>query len=420
MANQINLLDNATVKNLTKPGRHADGGGLFLVVTPAGTKKFAFYYRDPTVKDRLGNGKRTELGLGAYPWTGLQQARTRAAKARALLAERPARSPKSVWAEDKRLANIPTFEEEAEAFLAAQAGKCVPDHLAQVRSALLSHCAPIAGMRVDAITGADVIGVVCLRAKEAASTALRMRGWIEQVLDFAQAHGHIAAGMANPAKLTKVLKRALPEAPPSKHHLSMGYDDAPAFIRQLQAMRSVDGKVNITAFAMELIIRAGCRLSEVRLATWSEFDIAKKEWLIPAERMLKGSAKVKVGHYVPLTESMVALLEAMQAVRCSDYVFPGSLPNKPLDAKNFERLLEDAGLKGKCTTHGFRQTFSNWSNNVNKTRYEIVERALSHKVGTAVGQAYWTQYPRDEHRALTEAWNSHLDAKPANVTRLRA
>jgi integrase len=156
------------------------------------------------------------------------------------------------------------------------------------------------------------------------------------------------------------------------------------------------------------------------LAKWSEFDLAKREWFIPAERMLKGSAKVKMAHFIPLTEAMVEILTAMQAVRSSDYVFPGSLHNRPLDAKNFERLLEDLGLKGKCTTHGFRQSFSNWGNNVNKTRYEIVERALSHKVGTKVGQAYWTQYPFGEHRALTEAWNAYLNAKPSNVVQLRA
>jgi hypothetical protein len=120
-------------------------------------------------------------------------------------------------------------------------------------------------------------------------------------------------------------------------------------------------------------------------------------------------------------DAMVEIITAMQAVRSSDYVFPGSKHGRPLDRKNFERLLKDLGLKGRCTTHGFRQTFSNWGNNVNKTRYEIVERALSHKVGNKVGQAYWTEYPFAEHRALTAAWNSFLDAKPsATVTRLWA
>jgi integrase len=249
---------------------------------------------------------------------------------------------------------------------------------------------------------------------------LRLRGWIEQVLDFAQAHGHIEAGKANPAKLTKAMKQALPEAPAPVHHNSMPHDEVPAFVQQLRAMRFVDGKIFITAYAMEFIIRAGTRLSEVRLAKWSEFNLAKREWFISAERMRKGSAKVKVAHYIPLTDAMLEILNEMQAVRCSDYVFPGSLHNKPLDRKNFERLLESMGLKGRVDTHGFRQTFSNWGNNIGKFRYEIVERALSHKVGTKTGQSYWTEYPFAEHRALTTAWNSFLDAKPANVVQLRA
>jgi integrase len=420
MANQINLLDNATVKNLTKPGRYADGGNLCLVVSSSGAKKWVFYYRDPLTKDRLGNGKRTELGLGGYPFVTLQQARIKANKARALLNEQPPRSPKLVWSEDRRVASIPSFAEEAETFLATMGSKWNARHRAQVRANLLTHCKPFADKRVDTVTTENILNAIMAYYKQAPASALRMRHSIEQVLAYAKSIGHITEATPNPARWGEHMQNLLPRTPDSQNHKSMSYADAPDFVARLRGMRFVDGKINITAFAMELIIRAGTRLSEVRLAKWSEFNLAKKEWFIPAERMQKGSAKVKVAHFIPLASSMLEILNEMQAVRSSDYVFPGSLHNKPLDRKNFERLLEDAGLKGVATVHGFRQSFSNWGNNIGKFRYEIVERALSHKVGTKVGQSYWTEYPFAEHRALTEAWNNHLDAKPANVVQLRA
>jgi integrase len=421
MATQINLLDNATVKSLTQPGRHADGGNLFLVVHASGARNWVLYYRDPIAKDRLGNGKRTELGLGGFPFVSLAQARAKATKARALLGEQPPRSPKLVWAEHKRLANIPTFEEEVEAFIAAQDGKWVPEHSAQVKSALLSHCKPFAGKRVDTIVSADIVNVVCAYAKVAKASAMRLRGWIEQVLDYAQAHNHIEAGKANPAKLTKAMKRALPEAPASKRHLSLHYSEAPAFIEQLRAMRvDANGGISVAAHALEFIILAGGRAGETRKAVWPEFNLTDKLWTIPAARMLKGSAKVKVPHVVPLTDAMIEILVAMQAVRSSNYVFPGSKAGKPLDNKNFERMLEGMGLKGKAVTHGFRQTFANWARNVNRTAWDVVEKALSHKVGTKVAQAYDTEHPLERHRELMTAWSSYLSQKPANVTRLLA
>jgi integrase len=421
MATQINLLDNATVKNLSQPGRYADGGGLFLVVYPSGARNWVFYYRDPIAKDRLGNGKRTELGLGGYPFVGLAQARAKAAKARALLGEQPPRSPKLVWAEDKRLASIPTFAEEVRAFIADQDGKCVPEHLAQVKSALLTHYKLFADKRVDNVTSADAVNVVCAYAKVAKASASRLRGWIEQVLDYAQAHNHIEAGKANVAKLTKAMKRALPEAPASKHHASLPHGEAPAFIQRLRAMRvDANGGISVAAHALEFIILTGGRAGETRKAVWSEFDVTNKLWTIPAPRMLKGSAKVKVPHVVPLTDAMVEILTAMRAIKCSNFVFPGKVPGKPLDNKNFERMLEGMGLKGKAVTHGFRQTFANWARNVNRTEYSIVEKALSHKVGNKVAQAYDTEHPLERHRELMEAWSTYLNGKPANVTRLRA
>src|SRR6516164_11236399 len=84
----IPKLTDTLARSLSKPGRHGDGGNLYLHITPTGAKHWTFLYVDPRLN------KRVELGLGGYPFVTLAQARAKAGQARALLAEIPARSPK--------------------------------------------------------------------------------------------------------------------------------------------------------------------------------------------------------------------------------------------------------------------------------------------------------------------------------------
>jgi hypothetical protein len=109
MARSLNRLSATKVAKLTKPGRHADGGGLYLKVTRGrnGGKRWLFLYHRP------GDGKRCEMGLGGFANVSLARAREKAAAARELLAE--GRDPR----EAKEAAKVvPTFGELAEQYIA--------------------------------------------------------------------------------------------------------------------------------------------------------------------------------------------------------------------------------------------------------------------------------------------------------------
>ena len=79
MAQKINQLSARAVATITAPGRHADGGGLYLSISPNGGRRWVFLYR--------WHGKLTEIGFGSARDVTLARARELAAQARANLAE---------------------------------------------------------------------------------------------------------------------------------------------------------------------------------------------------------------------------------------------------------------------------------------------------------------------------------------------
>jgi integrase len=415
MAKTTELLSVLKIKNLTAPGRHSDGGGLYLVVRPGtSTKSWTFLFRDPFTRDKWGNGKPTECGLGSYPFVTAKQARAKAAEGRELLSENPPRNPKAVWAEQRRLGSIPTFAEMADEVIDLKATKWrSARHREQLQAALRKQCGPIADVRVDQIGTEDVLRVIQAYAKRAPSSALKLRGTIEQVLASAKARGFIDRHATNPAVWRDHLDQLLPSAPAPKHHAAMPYSELPAFVGRLRAARrDVEGRINVAAYALEFLILTAGRSGEVRLAEWTEIDLVAKRWTIPPERMKAGKP-----YTVPLTDGMLEILEAMRPLCRSDLIFPGTKPGQPLTGKSYERLL--ARLGAKCVAHGFRSSFRDWAGNETHADRETCEMALAHAVGNAVEQAYRRSHPLEKHRALLELWDRYLSPRTDNVVSLR-
>src|SRR3546814_16179524 len=76
----LNKLSAVKAAKITKPGRHSDGGGLYLFIDNHGRRRWIFMY----AKD----GKRTELGLGSARDLSLANARIEAIKLREVLVTR--------------------------------------------------------------------------------------------------------------------------------------------------------------------------------------------------------------------------------------------------------------------------------------------------------------------------------------------
>ena len=172
------LSDAAAKSDRLKPGRHSDGGGLYLNVGPTGTKSWLFMWVPP-------GGKRKEMGLGAYPTVTLAKARAKASDCRQAVSE--GRDP---IAEKKREAE-PTFGECADRlFDSIKSEWRNAKHRQQWATTLGDgYCSTIRAKRVSQISTDDVLAVLNPIWLSKAETASRIRGRIERVLDFAKVKG---------------------------------------------------------------------------------------------------------------------------------------------------------------------------------------------------------------------------------------
>ena len=311
MARATGLLNARKVETLTKPGRYADGGNLYLAISPNGGRRWTFFYR-------LG-GKRTEMGLGGAGKAGvpLKDARKAADAARALI--RSGIDPISVMgknAREKRDRSIPSFGAFADEYLASHRSKFRNGkHVAQWEMTLTTYREAIRSKPVNAIDTEAVLKVLQPIWTKIPETASRLRGRIENILDAAKAKGFLTG--ENPARWRGHLKTLLParQRLTRGHHAALPYDDLPAFMADLRARQST------AALAMELAILTATRSGEVLNAQWREFDLDKAIWTIPAIRMKAGHE-----HRIPLTARAVDFLKAMTRLHDNDHVFPGNAP----------------------------------------------------------------------------------------------
>jgi integrase len=384
MARQVQRLSARTATTLTRPGRHSDGGGLYLNVTESGAKSWLFMWKVA--------GKRREIGLGPLRDVPLGRARELAADARQHVLE--GRDP----AASREKPKVMTFGEAADALVESMAPSWRNEkHKAQWGMTLRVYCEPMRAKPVSEITTEDVMRVLRPIWQTKAETASRLRGRIERVLDYAKTHG-MRSG-ENPARWRGHLDAALPKRQKLTrgHHKAIPYEQVPAFMARLREMEGISPR------ALEFTILTATRTGEVIGAKWNEVDLAGKLWTIPAAR-----TKVAREHRVPLSGRAVALLEELREVRVSEYVFPGGRVGKPLSNMAMETVMRR--MKRDETVHGFRSAFRDWVGEETPFPREVAEAALGHLVGDAVERAYRRGDALEKRRSLMEAWADHCGA----------
>ena len=226
------------------------------------------------------------------------------------------------------------------------------------------------------------------------TTASRVRGRIEKVLDWAKAQGFRDG--ENPARWEGHLAAVYPtkeKVAPVKHHSAMPFRDVPAFMGKL---REQEG---IAARAMEFAILTASRASEVLLAKRSEIDRAGRMWIVPKERM-----KARREHRVPLCDSALKIVNALP--KDGDYLFPGHKAGKPLDHKTLLRVLEVVGAD-TATAHGFRSSFRDWGAELGDYPNELLELAIAHAVGDRVEAAYRRGNMLAKRHQLMRDWEAY-------------
>ncbi|MEQ8322206.1 MAG: integrase arm-type DNA-binding domain-containing protein [Rhodospirillales bacterium] len=412
MAHQLNRLSARKVESIKEPGRYADGGGLWLQVTPRQggdgvTKSWLFRYTSPK------SGKPRQYGLGSLNAVSLADAREVAQQTRILVKSGidPVDQRKAQKAEAKAKADrSETFRDFAEEYIRLKGdGWKNAKHRQQWSNTLESYVYPvIGGLHVGDVTKQHVLAILNPIWTEKAETARRVRSRIETVLDMAIAAD--AREGDNPARLG-VLKFLLPsqgKRSQVRHHPAMPYVEIGAFMSELRK------RDDLSARALEFLILTGCRTSEVISARWDEID--GDVWTIPPSRMKAGRE-----HRVPLSSDALAVLKALPVVDKNPHIFPGQRAKRPLSNMAMLKLMDRMGF-GHYTAHGFRSSFRDWSAETTAFPREVAEAALAHGNPDKVEAAYQRGDFFDKRRKLMDAWAAYCAKVPksgSNVTPIR-
>jgi len=390
----MSLTDTA-VKNAkpgAKPVKLADEKGLFLLLSPAGGKWWRLKYRF--------GGKEKLLSLGTYPEVSLKDARQRRDDARKLLADSvdPGENRKAVKAtKTERAAN--SFEVIAREWFARKSPGWATSNADKINQRLENDAFPwLGGRPIAEITPPELLKMLRrIEERGAVESAHRMRNYCGQIFRYA-----IATGRAE-RDASADLRGALP--PPVKEHRA-AITDPKAAAELLRAMDSYQGSF-VTLCALRLAPLVFVRPGELRKAEWTEIDLDKAEWNIPADRM-----KMREPHLVPLsTQAVATLLELHALTGNGRYVFPGARTNgRPMSDNAILAALRRMGFaKDEMSGHGFRAMARTILDEVLGVRPDFIEHQLAHAVRDPNGRAYNRTAHLAERRKMMQQWADYLD-----------
>lgn len=397
-------LNALQVRNLHAYGFYADGGGLYLQVDRNGARSWIFRF--------MLNGRARDMGLGSAQQISLADARKQAEQYRRLrsLGIDPieARDGERLQ-ETIDAARLMTFEQCARSYIAAHRPSWKNDkYAAQWDSSLATHVYPVLGklpvQNVDTTLILQVLEPIWPIITE---TASRIRGRMEAILDWATARGHRSGD--NPARWRGHLQNLLPT--PSKihqvkHHSALPYSDIADFMGRLRSRGGTAARV------LEFTILTAARRGEVLGAKWSEIDLERQVWTVPASRMKAGRE-----HRVPLSSSAVRLLESLAGGKPHDLIFPSRAKARPLSDMAVAELLQRMD-RTDITAHGFRSTFRDWIAECTTFPREVAESALAHTLTNKAEAAYWRGDMLEKRRRLMEAWARYCNDREEVVVAL--
>lgn len=391
---------DAWVRRLSKPGMHAVGGvpGLYLRISPAGARSW--------ILRASVAGKRRDMGVGAYPETGLAQARARARELRDQIwrgsdpvAERQAARREL---QQERDAGV-TFATAAQRWFASMAPQWKGNRRRSNALARLErHAFPTIGaVRVGDVTRGQVLAVLEPLWIPKTETATKLRYSMEAVFDWAIAAGYREA--ENPATWKGGLKAMLPA--PSKvarvrHHPALPWQDVPAFLADLRKRQGMAPR------ALEFAILTAARSGEVRGAVWGDVDLRRRIWTVPAAQMKGGKA-----HVVHLSDAALALLEALPRAAETEVVFWGQR-GRPLSDMALSMICRRMGVA--AVPHGFRSSFKDWARHCSAAPDEVSELCLAHVSSDATRAAYARDGLLPQRARMLDDWGRFCSG-PAQI-----
>ncbi len=391
-------------KPQAKPYKLYDEKGLFLSVEPKGGRLWRLKYRF--------NGKEKKLALGAYPETGLKEARDKRDEARTRLAAGvdPGHQKKvDKQTQIVRAAN--TFQAVADEYITKREREGIAAVTVTKARWLLRLLAVKIGNRpIAEITAPELLTALrAVESQDKLETARRMRSFAGRVFRYGLATGRCERNVA--ADLLGALT-----APTVTHRAAIL---KPAAVGAL--LRAIEGYTGqpSTALALRLAPHVFVRPGELRHAEWQEVDFDRSVWIIPGTKMKMGEE-----HRVPLSRQAVAILrEARQFSAGEGYIFPSlSSAKRPISENTLNGALRRLGFRGdQMTAHGFRAIASTLLNESGQWNPDAIERALAHGQENGVRAAYHRGAYWDERVRMAEWWSDYLDTlrKGAKVLSLK-
>jgi integrase len=379
-----------------------DGGGLYLEVSPGGSKIWR-------MKFRQRNGSSNRLTFGPYPEITLAVARDKRMATRRLMLEGvdPAqhRKEQKRWALE-RASN--TFEKVAREWH----GNKVPTWSERTATNTLRRLEldifPEIGRRpIHEITHAELIATLRkIERRGAHEIAHRQKAICSSIFSYGIQTGLLERNIA--VDMKDVLKTVR-----GSHFAAIDSDELPAFLDALR--RNESRMLKPTQIALRLMMLIFVRTSELIETPWSEIDLEKGEWIIPWQRMKRGKLTVNpdtTNHHVCLSRQALELLRELHAVTGGGtYLFPNQRdPGKPLSNNAILKSLERMGYKGRMTGHGFRALAMSAIKERLGYRHEVIDRQLAHAPRDKLSSAYDRAKYLDERKVMMQAWADYLDS----------
>ena len=415
----------------TKPVRFAVGGvaGLHIQIWPSGAKSWVLRTRygdwaETTLSDgtiQRGRKKR-ELGLGAYPDVLLGAARDKAREAKTKLeagidpiAEKRATQAALIAAARRGM----TFAEAWEKFAAEKIKEFSTNkYRKQWQPTVEIYALPDLGkMAVQDIRLQDVLRVLTPIWDNKTVTAVKVRERLEKILAYATVQGYRTGD--NPARWKGNLDMVL--AAPGKvsgaeNYAALQLDDVARWWQALQDRKGMGAKA--LAFQAMTATRSGA----IRFATWDEIDLNTRLWTIQPGRQSSKITASETAKRIPLTESMLMLLQSLPRLNGSDLVFwsprGGALSDAAMgkimrvmheaDLKHGGKGFADAKTGEQAVPHGLRSAFRTWVADRTSFDGDLAEVALFHKVGNKVAQAYNRADQVEKRRHMMAAWGDFV------------
>lgn len=396
----LNELTVKEVEALREPGMHADGGGLWLIITKAGSKRWMFKYQLA--------GNRREMGLGPANKGGVSLGDARDARDAAKKLIRDGVDPVDQRRKEAvPVKAVPFFQDFALVVGVGLDMRREASRTAWLAAVAPKHTGPLTGVPVNEITTDHVKAVLGPIWKTLPVKAKKLRQKIELILSVARVEGHMGpldVPYQNPAMWDGHLKLMMPKRKHKvTHYKALPYDEIGGFMAELQMVKGVPAR------ALELMILTVPRGHEVRHMLVENLDLDHRLWRVPDV-----DQKSNREYLVPLADRPLAILqEALAALGPNPdpkaLVFPCRIPGsgygKRLSHNAFLRVVHAMGYKGRATPHGMRSAFRDWAGDCTTHTREVIELCLSHiGLGDEAELAYRRSDALEKRKLVLDDW----------------